>query len=246
MAAEKTQLPSPPGGYQNPPRLSPKTRTLISYHEFPAAAGVQWVFMKHQCLHCTDARCANVCAPNAYSRSPEGIVTCDSSKCVACAACLDECPFNVPTLEFLDLETPRIIKCDWCVERQGEKPNGNDKPFHGPACARACPTAAIEFGRRDDLLKEAKRRIAARPEQYIDHVYGEKELGGMGWMYLSHVPFEKLGLPLDFAPPSGPKLLGQAAPPGKVSAATAAAVGFAWFCQRRDEVSKRGGQEMRR
>lgn len=234
MPAEKTR----PAGYQNPPRLSPRTRTLISYHELNEPSGLRWVFMKHQCLHCVDARCATVCAPQAYSRTAEGVVVCDSSKCVACAACIDECPFAVPTLEYLDLDTPRLVKCDWCLGR-GESAAadgaGVEKKAH-PACARACPTGAIQFGNRIELLAEAHRRIAASPTAYVDHVYGERELGGTGWVYLSPVPFEKLELPLDFAPAAEPKFFGQS--PG-ASPALALAAGLIWFCQRRDDVAQR-------
>ena len=38
--------------------------------------------------------------------------------------------------------------------------------------------------------------IADRPDtQYVDHIYGQKELGGTSVLYLSAVPFEKLGFP---------------------------------------------------
>ena len=48
---------------------------------------------------------------------------------------------------------------------------------------------------RADLLSEAKRRIAAEPDRYVAKVYGETDGGGTQVLYLSHVPFEKLGLP---------------------------------------------------
>lgn len=256
MPAEKTRL-YPAGGYQNPPRLSAKTRTLIAFHELPAEHEPRWVFIKQQCVHCTDARCATVCPPQAYSRTPEGIVVCDSSKCIACSACLDECPFGVPALEYLDLETPRLIKCDWClnrqraaaapIERDGQALSGPrlaeyQRALHAPACARACPTGAIEFGPRDALLAEARRRIAAAPKKYIDDIYGEKELGGLGWLYLAAVPFDQLGLPTEFAPASPRKEFGQAWPlpscPATWPTALAGGlvVGLAWFCDRRDRV----------
>jgi formate dehydrogenase iron-sulfur subunit len=52
---------------------------------------------------------------------------------------------------------------------------------------------AITFGRRSDLLSVAHQRIQKNPGRYVDHVYGEKEVGGTSWMYLSAVPFERLG-----------------------------------------------------
>jgi formate dehydrogenase iron-sulfur subunit len=50
-------------------------------------------------------------------------------------------------------------------------------------------------GVREDLLTEARRRIAARPGKYFNHIYGEKEAGGTSWLYISPVPFDQLGFP---------------------------------------------------
>jgi hypothetical protein len=64
-----------------------------------------------------------------------------------------------------------------------------------PACVATCPTDALMFGERADLIKEAHARIQAYPNRYIDHVYGETENGGTSYLILSHVPFKELGLP---------------------------------------------------
>jgi len=50
------------------------------------------------------------------------------------------------------------------------------------------------FGPRRELIKEARKRITENPDQYIDHIYGEHEAGGTGFLYLSAVPFDELGL----------------------------------------------------
>jgi ferredoxin len=63
-----------------------------------------------------------------------------------------------------------------------------------PACAEQCPTEAIVFGTRRELIAEARRRINADPALYYDHIYGEHEAGGTGYLYISPVPFEELGL----------------------------------------------------
>ena len=76
------------------------------------------------------------------------------------------------------------------------------------ACVEACPTEALSFGKRDDLLKIARERIRKDPDNYIDHIYGEQEMGGTSWLYLSPAPFEKLGMreddPLPYDPLPGP------------------------------------------
>jgi Fe-S-cluster-containing dehydrogenase component len=94
------------------------------------------------------------------------------------------CPFGIPTFQW-DTPTPWIRKCTFCADRQ--------KQGLQPACSGTCPTGALKFGVREDLISEAKRRISANPELYFDHIYGETEVGGTSWMYIAAVPFEKLG-----------------------------------------------------
>jgi hypothetical protein len=52
------------------------------------------------------------------------------------------------------------------------------------------------FGDRDELIAEAEARIQADPDKYFPHIYGQEELGGTSWMYLSPVPFEELEFPV--------------------------------------------------
>ncbi|NQU20159.1 MAG: 4Fe-4S dicluster domain-containing protein [Candidatus Nealsonbacteria bacterium] len=250
-------------GYQNPLRFSPHTRTYVSFHEVKDDRGrLKWVFVKRQCLHCTEMPCANSCAPEIFRRTATGEIVCNSKECIGCAACIDECPFEVPAIEYWDVATPHLRKCTFCYDRQQApvaQVNVNGKPLSGealrrhqqrlrtPACAAACPTGALKFGDRDKLLAEARRRIAARPNEYVDHIYGEKELGGTGWLYLAAVPFERLGFPTHFAPPppasgADPKGMGsidrhQRDRGGSLFRTVAAALtGICWFFKRRDDV----------
>jgi ferredoxin len=66
-----------------------------------------------------------------------------------------------------------------------------------PACVEACPAEALLFGKRRELLEEAKRRIYNEPEKYYHQIYGELDVGGTGWLYLSAVPFEQIGFRTD-------------------------------------------------
>jgi formate dehydrogenase iron-sulfur subunit len=78
-----------------------------------------------------------------------------------------------------------VSKCTFCSDRVEEGLK--------PACATVCPTDAISFGDRDDMLTEAKRRIADAPGRYVAHIYGEHEVGGTNVFHLASVPFGEIG-----------------------------------------------------
>ena len=65
---------------------------------------------------------------------------------------------------------------------------------------------ALTFGTRDDLLMAARARIRKYPEKYVDHIYGEHEMGGTSWLYISSVPFTDVGMREDLGVTSAPKL----------------------------------------
>jgi formate dehydrogenase iron-sulfur subunit len=198
-------------GLQNPAALSADTLTLITSHEIPdenAPGGLLYLFTMQRCLHCLEPACVSACPTTALSRLPDGPVSYDADKCIGCRYCMWACPWGVPAAEW-DSLAPKIKKCTHCADR-AEQPapptrNGQaltdedirdyEKTMVVPACVKACPADALTFGNRDDILEEAHRRIAARPGKYVDHVYGEKEAGGTTVVYLSSVPFERLGFP---------------------------------------------------
>lgn len=140
----------------------------------------------YHCMHCKDPSCVSACTVGALTRSEDGIVSYNSDICIGCRYCIYACPFEVPNYEW-DQRFPLVVKCDLCYKRLGE---GQE-----PACAATCPTGAIKFGKYEDMLAEAHKRINAAPEKYVDHVYGETENGGTATLYISPVPFEELGFP---------------------------------------------------
>jgi formate dehydrogenase iron-sulfur subunit len=96
------------------------------------------------------------------------------------------CPFGIPRYEW-DKKLPFITKCTMCADRLDVG--------KAPACVEACPYGAIVFGEREDLLAEAHHRIRSKPDLYLPHVYGEREVGGTCVLYVSHVPLDVLGWP---------------------------------------------------
>jgi formate dehydrogenase iron-sulfur subunit len=161
-----------------------------------------------RCLHCLEPACASACPTTALYRQDDGPVTYDVDKCIGCRYCLLACPWDVPTAEWNSL-APKISKCTHCADR-ADQPlpiafNGNPlshdagmrfaESIATPACVKACPADALRYGTRDEMLALAHKRISDRPDKYVDHIYGEKELGGTSVVYLSAVPFEKLGFP---------------------------------------------------
>jgi formate dehydrogenase iron-sulfur subunit len=223
LKPEKTRFFAAAGGYQNPKSYSPQTRTFIAFHEIEDGGTLRWVFIKRQCMHCTDMRCLSVCPPLVFSRTKDGLVVADAVKCIGCYACVDECPFAVPAVDTADGDQPRVYQCTFCIERQqavleeiridGRALGGtalakHQASFRTPACIKACPSGALTFGDRDKLLAEARRRIAAAPKKYVDHIYGEKEMQGTSWLYLAAVPFKRLGFPTEFRAPAESRGMG--------------------------------------
>ncbi len=168
-----------------------------------------WAFSKKSCLHCVDPSCVSACPVKAMKKDEKtGVVSYDKNACIGCRYCVAACPFGVPRFTY-DTPTPQISKCQLCQHRW---PEGKYA-----ACAEVCPTGATLFGKVADLKQEITRRKSLKagtqtmfprgklggPDQsypgvvakYIDHVYGEKEIGGTQMLMLSGVSFEKLGYP---------------------------------------------------
>lgn len=171
------------GLYQAPIALNANTKNIIKLYR----EGSQQSFFKSQCLHCLDPACTSACMLGALKKGAKGIVSWDGSRCVGCRYCQVACPYNVPKFEWA-ASNPKIVKCELCRDLLAEG--------RLPACVEVCPRQAVIFGRREELLEEAHRRLREHPQQYVQKVYGEHDGGGTQVLYLSHVAFEKLGLPV--------------------------------------------------
>ncbi|MFC1854069.1 4Fe-4S dicluster domain-containing protein, partial [candidate division CSSED10-310 bacterium] len=146
------------------------------------------VSVKRQCMHCNQPGCTTACLVNAMLKKKAGPVIWQASKCMGCRYCMVSCPFDVPKFEY-HKAIPTIQKCNFCFERQ--------RKGQIPACVEACPVDALMFSSRRNVVENAHSRIAAKPDQYYHHIYGETEVGGTGWLYLANVPFDQIGFKTD-------------------------------------------------
>lgn len=161
--------------------------TVVNEYPDPDAEKPTWV--KVQCMHCLEPACASACIVSALERDAAGPVTYDADRCIGCRYCMVACPFQIPAYEYSEPLTPLVRKCSMCADRVLTTPGAV------PACVEICPPQCLTFGRRSELLELAHGRIESHPDKYVDHVYGEHEVGGTSWMYVSGRPFTLLGLP---------------------------------------------------
>jgi len=147
-------------------------------------------FARLSCMHCLEPSCVSACLVGGITKSLEGPVLYDPDKCIGCRYCMLACPFHIPRYEWEET-TPFIKKCAMCYNKlqQGEI----------PACVKACPNNVLTFGERNDLLIRARKIINTKNSPYINHIWGEKELGGTSVLYISDVDLTNLGWPKNAA-----------------------------------------------
>jgi len=234
LPAEKTSFSADWG---NPPALNSNTYTRIQPNLIDEGNdNLKWRFVKTGCMHCEEPACVSACFVNAFVKTPEGPVYYNQDMCVGCRYCMVACPFWVPKYEW-EKTFPLVRKCTGCLDRL--------KDGHKPACATTCSTGAITFGERKELLQEAKKRIKEGKHDYINHIYGEHEVGGTAVLYISDVPFEKLGFKTDL--PNQPlgdytwKVLSKI--PGSLVGWTAILTGVYFFNKRSSRIKEIATQD---
>jgi formate dehydrogenase iron-sulfur subunit len=209
--------------------LSAKALNVVESH-----GGVS---VRRFCLHCQDPTCVSVCPVRALRKTAAGPVVYDAGRCIGCRYCMMACPFSVPRYEWNVALAPKVKKCTMCAPRQAK-----GLP---PACVAACPAEASTFGERDDLRREAQKRVRENPKSYVHHIYGENEAGGTSVLYLSAVPFGQLGFPLnvprDPLPAYTFRVLSKL--PNVVSVGAALLGGIWWITNLREEVAREEGRE---
>jgi len=169
------------GTYENPPELSGSTWIRVEFRERPG----EWLFRAHTCMHCTDASCEKVCPTGAISHQGEAVII-DQKWCIGCGYCVQACPFNVPHKDEI---TGTARKCRFCIDRitNGQK----------PACATTCPSGAIQFSERADLIAAAREKVQTLVADGHPNanLYGVDEMGGLHTMYILLDKPSAVGLP---------------------------------------------------
>jgi formate dehydrogenase iron-sulfur subunit len=187
-------------------------------------------YLRRMCMHCADPSCASACPVGAFTKTELGPVVYDGSKCLGCRYCMVACPFSVPRYEWSN-PVPVVRKCDGCFERQ--------KAGQVNACVEACPAEASVAGTREELLAEAKKRIAENPGTYHPEIYGEHEVGGTNVLVLSPVPFAELGMKVGLGTQPLPSLTWNALSkiPKVVGVGCVGLSAIYWITHRREEVA---------
>ncbi|WP_394239339.1 4Fe-4S dicluster domain-containing protein [Niallia oryzisoli] len=192
-------LPAEPeefhGSIQSHAGLTANTWNVITYDEHERSDGsFDWLFRHSACLHCNTAGCEMACPENAISTTKFGSVVIDHDKCVGCGYCVQGCYFDVIQLatykDKKGKEYRLAQKCDLCTSRLE---NGLQ-----PACVTACHTDCLVFGKKDEVLRDAKARLAKVKERYPNaNIYNPQGIDGTTTVYLLAEKPSVYGLPED-------------------------------------------------
>lgn len=154
--------------YDNTVSLGASTWRHVAFIERPVPLGDQetglgdfsWLLMSDVCKHCQSAACLEVCPTGSIIRTEFDSVFVQPDVCNGCGMCVVACPFGVIDRREDD---GRAWKCTLCYDRQ--------KDGMTPACAKACPTDAIQFGELDELRSTASRRVEQLHDRGVPEAY---------------------------------------------------------------------------
>ncbi|MGY6214653.1 formate dehydrogenase subunit beta [Methylolobus aquaticus] len=166
------------GSYQNPHDLTANSWTLMRFAETEQNGTLEWLIRKDGCMHCADPGCLKACpSPGAIVQYSNGIVDFHEEHCIGCGYCIAGCPFDVPRLSKKD---SKVYKCTLCSDRVAV---GLE-----PACIKACPTQALVFGSKEDMIEHANDRITDLKERGFENagLYDPAGVGGTHVMYVLH------------------------------------------------------------
>jgi formate dehydrogenase iron-sulfur subunit len=150
----------------------------MRFAEVEEKGKLEWLIRKDGCMHCADPGCLKACpAPGAIIQYANGIVDFHQENCIGCGYCITGCPFNVPRIS---QEDNKAYKCSLCSDRVAVG--------QAPACAKACPTGAIQFGSKEQMTDYAAKRVVDLKSRGYDKagLYDPQGVGGTHVMYVLH------------------------------------------------------------
>jgi formate dehydrogenase iron-sulfur subunit len=223
------------GVYDNPPDLSGASWTVMRYSEVEQNGKLEWLIRKDGCMHCADPGCLMACpAPGAIIQYSNGIVDFHEENCIGCGYCITGCPFNIPRISEKD---GKVYKCTLCSDRVAV---GME-----PACIKACPTGALQFGSKERMKQYAETRLVDLRARGFERagLYDPPGVGGTHVMYvLQHADRPELYANLAVNPTISPmvRLWKGVAKPIAAAGIGLVALGafFHFITHRRNEVSK--------
>jgi formate dehydrogenase iron-sulfur subunit len=180
------------GVYDNPSDLTAQSWTLMRFNEVEHETRLDWLIRKDGCMHCAEPGCLKACpSPGAIVQYANGIVDFKQENCIGCGYCVTGCPFNIPRISQKD---SKAYKCTLCSERVSV---GLE-----PACVKTCPTGAIVFGGKEEMVSYGEKRAGELRERGYQKaaLYNPAGVGGTHVMYvLRHgdKAGEYSGLPVD-------------------------------------------------
>jgi formate dehydrogenase iron-sulfur subunit len=138
------------GGNQNPQDLSFYTYKLVRMNEEIIDNKLNWLFFPDQCRHCVEAPCLEIASDDSaiYQDPATGaILYTRVTRDLSADDIISSCPYDIPRAA----SDGTLAKCDMC----------NDRIHNGlkPSCVTACPTGAMIFGEREEILSQAKQSL---------------------------------------------------------------------------------------
>jgi formate dehydrogenase iron-sulfur subunit len=250
---------SPITSFTNPQNLEPHTWLTMKFDEFGEGETLSWLFTRVSCMHCVEAPCVYGCPTTALWKYPEGPVVVRTDLCIGCRNCIETCPFDVPRI---NEELGVIEKCTLCADRIANKPVSvgdlrgetyspsfeikNIHPYNPhnllePACVETCPTDALKWGPRDEIVRLAQEKA----KKIGGFTYGIEEVGGTNVIYVLKRPPEELGLPKAYKERISTRterLVSQMNAIGLFGLFAVAAIGVVrWIGERKNKILGSGG-----
>jgi formate dehydrogenase iron-sulfur subunit len=173
--------------YDNTKALSANTWRHVAFIERSGEAGVReneqkpfqsgWLMLSDVCKHCHNPPCLEACPTGALFKTEFDTVVVQQDVCNGCGYCVPACPFGVIDISLLD---GKAHKCTLCYDRL--------KGGLEPACAKSCPTNAIQFAEVDDLMVRARQRVDELHGRGVQEAYlygapdGPGATGDLGYL----------------------------------------------------------------